>query len=285
MTDSLRKLECYDHGRWFMLPLDFLKILPAREAVFLAYLINLVCMRLANGQGDEEDWVCITTRDLSKCALSEDQIKRSLRSLRRHKLVRTQSRGRSRKRWLWIDGTLLQTAIEVGSVKGAKVHPSLGAKVHPSKGAEVHPCIKSSSRSFLKEEHCLACRETEWSSLGSMLKDSINNHVRSISSTSTPYKWGEHFRRLHTTDKVAPDRIEEVLQWYCNTLKVEGDIIGNGNPNYIPVAMSGAAFRKKFEQLEAAMQRTRKATKRPRKLRVEVADDHDPDDPNYYGDD
>lgn len=126
--------------------------------------------------------------------------------------------------------------------------------------------------------------------MGKQLLDGVAA-VRKVPSSATPYKWGTAMRQLEARDGYDRDEIEKVLEWYVRTLARDGDIIANGNPNYIPVVWSGPAFRKKFGQLQDAMARDR-AKRQPSqpkvRLRRDAIADNDTsyrDDPNYLGDD
>jgi len=65
--------------------------------------------------------------------------------------------------------------------------------------------------------------------------------------------WVDSFRLLAGRDGVSPERITKALDWYADN--IGGD--------YIPVAHSGLAFRKKFSKIEAAM--SRKEPSKPKK--------------------
>ena len=107
-----------------------------------------------------------------------------------------------------------------------------------------------------KREHCESCAPVNWTQLGMKLANAI---PRQTNSTSTPRLWGEHLRRLHTTDGVSPERISQTLDDYCRLLEEEGDLITNGNPNFIPIAYSGRAFREKFLRVEGQTTKKRRA--------------------------
>jgi hypothetical protein len=91
-----------------------------------------------------------------------------------------------------------------------------------------------------------------WKQYANKLKEAIGT-VRKLPITSNISKWELPLFKIHDLDKFPIDRIERVLNWYCKELQ-KGDLIRD-NSNFIPIAYSGAAFREKFERIEAAMLR------------------------------
>jgi hypothetical protein len=91
--------------------------------------------------------------------------------------------------------------------------------------------------------------------MAQQLASTITALPRKIPKTAKPKMWPSAFRLLHTKDEIPTDEIRTVLDWYCKTLEEGGDLITNGNPEYIPIAYSGLTFRKKWDQLQAAWSR------------------------------
>jgi hypothetical protein len=68
-------------------------------------------------------------------------------------------------------------------------------------------------------------------------------------------QWPDIFRRLRTVNKIPPQRIRKVLDWY-------GENIGE---EFVPVAHCARTFREKFSRIEEAKKRHDKNGDRPRK--------------------
>ena len=74
----------------------------------------------------------------------------------------------------------------------------------------------------------------------------IINSNRNINVTLDKIKnWAREIKKIQTLDKIDKDRIKQVLSWYASNIGGE----------YVPVVYSGQALRKKFLNLEAAMER------------------------------
>lgn len=99
--------------------------------------------------------------------------------------------------------------------------------------------------------------------LASKLSDIIQT-VRSVKHTKTILnQWASEFKKLETLDGVPIERQKIVLEWYSSSIGGE----------YIPVAHSGASFRKKFSNLEAAIKRENYHNK-PKSSRTNGYRDH-----------
>ncbi len=103
--------------------------------------------------------------------------------------------------------------------------------VSPRNGKELHP---------------------RWFKMAHQLGKAIAK-VRKVNNNSKATPWALSLRLLSEKDGITKDRIRRVMNWYCGQLQ-EGDLIRN-NPNYVPVAYSGQAFREKFLRIEDAMNR------------------------------
>lgn len=77
---------------------------------------------------------------------------------------------------------------------------------------------------------------------------------RKVNSKSKISGWAQSFKKLHDTDGIPTLRIRRVLKWYCHQVEKEGDLIQE-NSKYLPIALSGGAFREKFLRIEDAMKR------------------------------
>jgi biotin operon repressor len=75
--------------------------------------------------------------------------------------------------------------------------------------------------------------------------------TRQLNKTSKISQWANSFYKIHKLDGVPIKRLRSVLKWYCRQWEL-GDLIRE-NSDYIPVASSGRAFRKKFDAIEIAM--------------------------------
>jgi len=91
--------------------------------------------------------------------------------------------------------------------------------------------------------------------LAEQLKDAIGKS-RTVSSLSNTSNWAEYLFRLHDTDEIPIQQIENIMDWYCGQWE-RGDLIRD-NANYLPVATSGEGFRKKFTAIETAKLRMEK---------------------------
>lgn len=76
------------------------------------------------------------------------------------------------------------------------------------------------------------------------LRRIVATHV-AVNRTARTAEWARHFRLLRTADGRPKAEIRATLEWYAGRI---------GQP-YIPVALSGSAFRAKYLQLRAAMRR------------------------------
>lgn len=78
---------------------------------------------------------------------------------------------------------------------------------------------------------------------------------RKVNCTSQINSWAQEFRKMISVDKVDPQRLQEVLDWYCSKWREEDLNRRGGNSDYLPVAFSAKTFRKKFLNIELAMER------------------------------
>ena len=69
---------------------------------------------------------------------------------------------------------------------------------------------------------------------------------RKISAQPNYNSWKRSFKDLVEKDKVLPSIIKNVLDWYCN----------NFQEPFVPEALCGSSFRKKFDRIVAAMERS-----------------------------
>jgi hypothetical protein len=117
------------------------------------------------------------------------------------------------------------------------------------------------------------------------LADQLAEAVRGFRRISkTTSKWWKDLKLLHTTDKVPLKDIQRVLNAYCSFIEEEGDQTTNGNPKHVHIAHSTKSFRKKFDDLEADMQRLqleldgeREGIDRPPRIDCEMIEDGDLD--------
>lgn len=287
MSPYQRRLGCYDSGRWFMLPKEFLRVFTVHEAIALAAIINVVASRI-KVEHHKEEWVKLGTPFLAKeLTFSENKVDRLLQRFEKLAILQRKVLGLPAKRWVWIDVDVLDMWLDSDGEGLAKLQDLSITKLQAlalSKWQEHYI-----GKNIKDKEHCLDCAETDWKVLGGQLRNAISE-ARLVTVNSTPYKWGEHLRRLHTTDKVAPSRIKEVLDWYCGVIEEEGDLISNGNPNFIPIGFSGSTFRGKFDKLIRCMNKQTKAKKakgptiKVRKIKIsdKEADLIEENDPNNY---
>ena len=104
-----------------------------------------------------------------------------------------------------------------------------------------------------KKEH------PRWEKYANNLHDAINS-VRQVNCNSSLLAWTNSFSLLHIDNEVSISRIRDVLKWYCVQIR-KGDLITNGNPNYLPIAYTGKEFRDKFGRIEATMEKMHKPAK------------------------
>lgn len=128
----------------------------------------------------------------------------------------------------------------------------------------------------VEKQHCLTCRETDWKKVSKVLEEAISK-VRTIPATAKRNTWHEHIRKVHTLDGIAVNEVVAVVEWYATTLVKEGD--PSRTKSFLPEAFSGAAFRKKWDQLVSA--RNRRGGQAPKPKMKMVAEDlelqQDPD--------
>ena len=116
--------------------------------------------------------------------------------------------------------------------------PTVDSEVSkPTVDSEVSkPTVTSTSRLKTKSHYVHKAKK---------LAEIVSNKMH-VNKNSSVYSWAKSFELLHKKDKVKIKRINEVLNWYA-------DAIGE---KYVPQAFSGDTFRRKFINLEQAMQRS-----------------------------
>jgi hypothetical protein len=230
----------FDDGEWCRFPFIFIRenTFTLGEAVMLSALINLYNL---GKKKSKNGWIVVTNKALKSQGFSLYQINQFVPKLKAKKVVQIKATGVPPKRRIRIDFDELE---------------HLFSNICKSRDSNIGKSRSLSSRSSKKGKKLSERIPTEkkWARFAGKLRTSLQTH-RKVHPTSTAKAWGEHFRKLHTTDKVPIKHIKIILNWYCQQIAQEGDIIKNGNTSYLPVVFSGAAFRKKFNQLEEAMRR------------------------------
>ncbi len=90
--------EAYDPGNWFQFPLNFLDIMTLQEAMMLSYLAN----HARRVRKHDEWFFCLMrhiTRDLR---ISHGTQSQTIRRLKAHRFLDTETRGLPAKRWMRI---------------------------------------------------------------------------------------------------------------------------------------------------------------------------------------
>lgn len=253
MSGDLRqRLALYDSGRWFQFPIGLLHFLPDREAILLASIINIMCMKEPEEVLD--GWCKISMARLERslhCTFSTFKAQRALSGLKSKGIIQTKLE-QGRDHWISIVYEKLEqldssnpsgrksatTAIAVAG-SGRKSARAGVAKVLIRGSGEPRGTRDSGS---LKN---LVVR-TRWVKMAETLKDAITR-VHLVPRSAKPSRWASSFRKLHTCDGYPIDKIEHILKWYCRAL-----------PNadkFTPVVECGDTFRSKFAKLDACMRR------------------------------
>ncbi len=251
------------HGatQWILLPKEFISFLNVSEAVFLAHVMDVVGIRLKGGH-DREGWVRLTDKDCHRgFGFSPKQVQRHLKKLKAMVIIRVRRVGNQGRRWVFVNIATLETWSRTPDALKSLSRGAIRAFVRRDKTSYLEgtngrisytrpPSGDSSNTAPTNHPDGMV----EYEKCARALRDSIEN-VRAINSRSKPNKWFHYFRLLHEKDEIPLPRIQTVLKWYCNKLHKGGDLITNGNPEFIPIAYTGSHFRTKFDSIEAAMSR------------------------------
>lgn len=139
-------------------------------------------------------------------------------------------------------------------------YPKKGPRKTQDSGGGIYKVNKEDDERRLK---VVQIKKDEYQSFATDLLHMVSS-VRKVNARSKPQTWFLAFRLLHTEDGIPLDRIRSVLEWYRKELETSGDLISNGNPNFIPIAYTGQKFREKFDSLEGSMFR-----RNPKKIQKE----------------
>lgn len=135
--------------------------------------------------------------------------------------------------------------------------------------ARITNTVNNKDNKIILRPRAAAVKDGRWKKLAEKLHAGISR-VRTVNKNSKTATWGASFRALHERDGIPVEKVQEVLDWYCQFLKQTGDQISTGN-KYVPIAYTGQKFREKFDGLEAAMHRQGGGT-RAQKVKVREGD-------------
>lgn len=292
LTQNRTTLEAHTTGRFCILRYDHLRFLNGNEVVVLAHLINHYCM-LFDGGRHTDGWIEFATPRIQKWVpWSRRRIEGALEGLERKGILHLRRSGKSGKRFLILFGEEIErrcteTRISVEMHGNAhlnrpgctKMHISGNQKAGKEQSLRTIRCGRVVSKEVVAtKEHCGGCASTVWNLFGKRLKEAVQSVWKGWTPKPTiAYQWGAAIRLIHTVDGFSVEDIERILTWYATTLKREGDINSNGNPNHTPVAYGGASFRKKYQQLVGCMGRRGQGSK-PKRPGVRIVDDTDSGD-------
>lgn len=262
----------HDGGNWFPFLRAFYLVLPKLTALFLQDLLNLSKAAVRDGE-----W-CLATGDyLVRGGWSADEQDYHFRILKRAGFVATERRGCPPMRWICIDLEAIHTALDAaelppdsGNTRESipanfgvnKSIPKRDAKRKTQSGVEPpdgvgNPDVFPMPDLFGNETSApppgtdyspfdLACAERLWTAVSTRTQRRIK---------SRKSRWANEFRLLRESIQ-GPDaesRITAALDWYT----------ANINGAKVPEAFCGAAFREKFDRIEAAMKRAADPSKPP----------------------
>lgn len=263
--DYYEKLQMFDGNRWFRFPKDFLKFLSFRESVVLASIINQSC--IFKDQMDKNRYFpCSNERIRKDIHIGEKQIKNSLKILSEIGVLKVARRGMPSKRWIRVDVDKILFCIT-----------SSGAQKGLTSGAHMGPTAYSPKGEYLYKELCRTSenvRPLDTSNPFFKMASHFAKTIQKIQNMSKPpnvNQWTKDLQRIHTKEGIATLRIGIVMKWYCKQFdrknnQWESSTSSKFLPPFVPVAMSGRAFRTKFFQIENAMERNSGSEPEPVRL-------------------
>lgn len=112
------------------------------------------------------------------------------------------------------------------------------------RGAKAAQKPQRTQEGILAEED-LPKKQNEFLDLANKLYQIIRSKKNINISSKQLQSWSVDIRKLHTINKINPQRISRVLDWYAENI----------GGQYIPVVESGISLRNKFSKLEDAIKR------------------------------
>jgi len=118
--------------RWVEIPRNFLNILSCKDSIILSTIINIICaykreydLRDEDDEWDDDwneiqeelDWddeyffPCTTKTIQNELPFNAIVIQRSIKRLKSLKFIKTKRKGIPAKRWIFVDGILLEKTI------------------------------------------------------------------------------------------------------------------------------------------------------------------------------
>jgi len=274
----LDELKPYDYGEltenWFMVPRVFLRVFTPSQSLVLAVLVREYRLGLRTGCGHMKHprFVRISTRTVEdRLRLSRRTVERTFKGLRDLGIVDTRILDMPARRWVSLKVEVLGSLLR--AVGSSAMGPPVGSKrpnnsnstpIHtPPKGGVCTKKVGISIRKRIPSPRDVRTGQT-YVRMAEQLRNAISS-VRTVSKRSKPSTWANAFRLLHTRDGTSMEELRRVLKWYCRTVR-KGDLIRD-NPEYIPIAYSGPEFRKKYEKVLRAYERTKAKRDGPKRVR------------------
>jgi len=249
-------------------------------AIVLSQLMYWASKKLKFWKTDEEL--------MEETGITRNELMRAKRQLKRLSFLKVTLEGIPSKTWYEVDPKAWMQTMEkdLGNAKDSpkvpdiqeagtftdmgnnQATPKVTGKQEPRllESSNLSSVLKLSSKTTSVQDK-LGQQETtptihgKWIKYAMMLSKAIGVHRKEKTAQRIP-AWAREIRKLQTVEGVKPHHIREVMEWYCEELSKQ-DLI-KANPNFLPVAYSGDAFRNKFLKLEAAMNRRRPTPEKPK---------------------
>ena len=232
------ELEFGQQGNYVMVPKGLIQTLSPAEALLLAAMSNIACMKDREHETEDGWFECANERIESEIGFKKNRVGAAMSSLERAGVVETDHRGSPPKRWVLINKVRLKDWIsncwKTSPLSAGKPVLSTYKRKTNKKNSSPRKVAEGSRVSKKTKTRCqfMSTRLAKAIQIGQNRK-SIPEHT----------KWWIYFTKIPKKYGVTLGMVGKVVSWYCRELKKGWVHIISEKRHHV---LSGSGMLKKF---------------------------------------